>query len=63
VKLLFWRKPKWVDLGTSTLDIGPGNHKVTYSIKFDGMNVDKTIIVVPSISITPPNPNKGVNKK
>ena len=59
-KLLFWRKPRWENLGSVTFNVPAGSYKATTTIKYEKGIIDKTIIVVPTISVQATNKAREV---
>ena len=50
MRLRFWKKKVEIhNLGSVDVTVPAGRHKITYAINFDGINVDKTIVVTPTI--------------
>ena len=50
MKLLFWRKPKWVTTPVQTFTVPPGKHTVNYTITSDGKNFNTSTVVFPTVT-------------
>lgn len=51
MRLKFWRKQTWQDLGSITFTVPAGSYKAQTTIQYEKGQLDKTIVIVPIISI------------
>jgi hypothetical protein len=58
MKILFWRKPKWEEVGTVTFTVPPGKYIASTTIRYEKGRYHSSTLIVPSVTVAPPKSKK-----